>query len=178
MLRVFCLIIPVYIALRILGIVEGDTVESLASNFVDAERIESLSIRLYQEDLFIKKTMQNVWVGWGGYGRGWPVDPETGKNLIQMIDALWLITFNTYGLIGISSLVLGLLLGPWMALRSFRKEEITNIFPVILSLMMILFLVDCLVNGMVNIVYILVSGSILGNFLNQRDCFISTGNLD
>ena len=172
-LRVFCLIIPVYIALRILGIVEGSTVESLASNFVDAERIGSLSIRLYQEDLFIKKTMENVLVGWGGYGRGWPVDLETGKNLIQMIDALWLIVFNTYGLIGISSLVMGLLLGPWMALRSFRKEEMTNIFPAILSLMVILFLIDCLVNGMTNMVYVLISGSVLGTFLHQRDSVVA-----
>lgn len=162
--QMLLLFIPVYIALRISGTLDGATVENFASNFVDADRVSSLSIRLLQEDLFIEKMLHRPLLGWGGFDRSWPIDPDTGMNAIQMIDALWLICVSTYGIFGISFLVSGMLIGPWLALKYLRKitysVEFNHIAPILLSLIVFLFLIDSLVNGMVNSVYILISGAL------------------
>lgn len=162
--RLFLLLVPFYILLRVTGTLEGISIESAARHIFDNERVASLSIRLLQEDLFIMKTMQQPLLGWGGYGRGWPVDPETGQKLVNMVDALWLIVFNTRGWVGLVSFVAGMAMGPWILLRSFRGKVLPTDFsmlgPVLLSFLVILFMIDSLVNGMVNPVYLLISGAL------------------
>jgi hypothetical protein len=156
----------------------GTELESAARHVVDTDRVNSLSIRLLQEDLFIEKTLRQPLLGWGGYGRGWPTDPNTGKKMIQMIDALWLIVFNTRGTLGIVSFITGMLMGPWLVLRHYRKMTLSLDFsmlgPVLLSGLIILFMIDSLFNGMVNPVCILISGALVSwvtfqkTILNER----------
>ena len=164
--RILALIFPCYIFLRVTGYMEASSIVSFVDRFFDAERSGSLGIRLVEEDLFIKKTMEHLVFGWGGFGRGWPVDPETGQLAIEMIDAMWLIVFNSFGLLGIVSLSVGMLSGPWMVLRSFRRQELGNLFaqtgPLLLTLVICVFMIDSLVNSMVNPVYICTSGALLG----------------
>lgn len=163
--RLLLLAFPCYIFLRITGFLDANEIESLASHFFDAERILSLGIRLRQEDLFIVKAVQRFLLGWGGFDRAWPINPETGRKAIEMIDSLWLIAFSTNGLIGLVSLSSGMLLGPWMVLRSLSKQILTVEFsfigPLVLSLVVVLFMIDSLMNGMVNPVYILISGALV-----------------
>ncbi len=169
--RLLLLLLPFYILLRITGGVSGEMVESMAGRAFDADRMSSLAIRLVQEDLFIEKTLERPFLGWGTMGRGWPVGKESGKSAIGMIDALWLIVYNTRGMIGISSLGAMMMLGPWLALRSLKKQKFRVAFiqmgPVLLSLVVILFMIDMLVNGMFNPVYVLISGALLGWYAHQ-----------
>ena len=164
-IRLLLLLIPFYILLRISGGLSGVDVEAMASRVFDAERTGSLTIRLLQEDLFVEKALQRPILGWGGYNRGWPVDEETGKMQIGMIDSLWLITFSSRGFIGIFSMFAMMLIGPWLALQAIQQQKYsTDLFqiePVLLSLIVILFLIDCLMNGMINPVFILVSGALV-----------------
>ncbi len=163
--RLLLLVIPCYILLRITGLMSGTELESAASHVVDKDRVGSFSVRLLQEDLFIEKTLQQPLLGWGGYGRGWPTDPNTGKKMLQMIDAEWLIVFNTRGGVGIVSFITGMLMGPWLVLRHYRKTTLSLDFsmlgPVLLSGLFILFMIDSLFNGMVNPVCILISGALV-----------------
>ena len=168
--RLLLLLIPFYIALRIHGILESGSIESFVASFLDEERSGSLGLRLLQEDLFVKKTLESLLFGWGGYARGWPIDP-TGRLAIQMIDALWLIIFNTNGLFGITNWLATLLIGPWLIFRYLNKN-ILNInfdscYLILLSLIVILFIVDSLVNSMINPVYIMISGSLSGYALRN-----------
>lgn len=171
--RLLLLLIPCYMLLRIAGGLNGAAIEDTVSRIFDEDRTSSLAIRLVQEDLFIDKTLERPLLGWGIIGRGWPRNLETGNETIGMIDALWLIIFNTRGTVGIFSLTAMMLIGPWLALRSQKKEAVDTTFlhmgPVLLSLVVILFLIDTLVNGMLNPVYILVSGALLGWHTHQAN---------
>jgi hypothetical protein len=105
--------------------------------------------------------------GWGGHNRDWPVDPETGKLLIGMVDALSLITFSSSGFFGIVTMVVGMLIGPWTVLRttskeSVKREKVAVAMAVVLSLIVTLFMLDCLVNAMVNPTYIMITGALVG----------------
>ena len=169
--RLLLLLVPCYIVLRVIGSLEGEVIVSMVSHVFDESRTSSLAIRTVQEDLFIEKTLERPLFGWGIIGRGWPVEEESGKKAVRMIDALWLIIFNTRGIIGIFSMTAMMLIGPWLALRSHKKQTLDTTFlhmsPILLSLVVILFLIDSLVNGMLNPIYILVSGALLGWHVNQ-----------
>jgi hypothetical protein len=171
-LLLLLLIVPGYIGFRLLGIIAAEQVETFASHFVDAERIASLSYRLLQEDLFIQRAMERPLFGWGGFSRAWPVDPKTGEQLDVAIDSLWIIALGWRGFLGIGSLIVCMLIGPWAMLRRPAKESNQDctskyIIPLI-SLLVVLFMIDCLFNAMINPIYILCSGALLGTYLYEK----------
>lgn len=156
--------IPSYIALRSTDTIPVERVASVAEWLVDEERVESLSVRLKQENLFSAKAWNKKYFGWGGYERGWPTAPDTGEKLISMVDSLWVNTFSMYGLFGLVSLHLSMLLGPWLTLRaalsqSPQAQEI--VYAPLLSLIVVLFMIDSLFNGMVGPIYIVISGALI-----------------
>lgn len=165
------LLIPLYMATRGTGYITAQDIETMAANLFDAERVSSLAFRLKQEDLFILKSMEKPLFGWSGYGRGWPVDPNTGE-LISIVDSFWIIFLNTYGMFGIISFFSAILLGPFCILR--MKKPVTQslnippMIPVLLSLVVVFFITDSLFNGMENPVYILISGALVGWHLFQK----------
>ena len=166
------MIIPGYIFFRVTNLIPVENIINLFAEIFDAERVGSLAVRLKQEVLFCHKTLERPFLGWGGYGRGWPVHPDTGMRIASRVDALWLIVYNTYGLLGITSLVSSMLIGPWSVLRS-RTENIKiadsfALFPALLSLIVILFLIDCLANAMTNPVYIMISGALVSYYVNKK----------
>ena len=172
-LRLLLLSIPGYIILRSTGLISAFNLEMIASHFFDADRVASFGIRLFQEDLFSIKALERPLLGWGGYGRGWPIDPETGQQMIQMIDALWLITFSTLGYLGIASLVTAILAGPWFVFRAIKRNAeipVSNkTIPASLSIVVILFMLDSLINGMTNPIYIVISGALLSWHISNHD---------
>lgn len=163
-----------YILLRISGLLQGADILAVSGRIFDPERISSLAVRLLQEDLFVEKTMQRFFLGWGGYKRGWPVDEETGRALIGMIDSQWLIAFNIFGFVGLFFMMTMLWMGPAIALKevALDRNDASSLKtePVLLSVMILLFMMDNLVNGMINPAYILVSGALLGWALARRRC--------
>ena len=83
-----------------------------------------------------------------------------------MVDAFWIIALSKTGIIALSCYVLAMLRGPVRALRMFALEPSAEIaestsWLVGLSIVVILFMIDCLFNGMINPIYILISGALL-----------------
>jgi len=175
--KMLLIVVPLYITARLSGIISMESVASLFGKVFDAERIESLSVRLLQEDLFGARAMQRALLGWGGFGRGWPIDPYTGEQLIGMVDSLWILAFSTHGLVGLISMYLSIGLGPWKVLtllkrsRRNRRSEADEPFAIdaiVLSLILCFFLLDSLMNAMASPVYILCSGALVSYYLNRR----------
>lgn len=172
--RLMAILISCYMVLRIMGGIEAAGLQSLVVRVFDAERAASYSIRLVQEDLFIEKTLQRPIFGWGNIARAWPRNEKSEETLIGMIDALWLIIFSVRGAVGLFAMTTMMLIGPWRVFL-FARQETSNVGflrvgPVVLSLVVLLFMLDCLSNGMHNSVYIFVSGSLLGWSLAQERC--------
>ncbi|MFH0974679.1 MAG: hypothetical protein V1874_02730 [Spirochaetota bacterium] len=155
--NILIIIIPVYILLRISGILPADTIIDYLSKIFNAERIESLSTRLQQEELFGIKALERPLLGWGWIERAWPINPLTGQNAISMIDSVYLAVFSVRGYLGLLSLYSVLLLGPWKVMKS----RTASIDAAVISLVLILFIIDTLLNGMINPVFILSSGALI-----------------
>ena len=84
----------------------------------------------------------------------------------MMIDSLWLISLRSNGFVGLVSLFGAMLIGPLLVLRTLKKHEnVTltgvNLSLLLLSIIVILFMIDSLLNGMVNAVYILIAGMLV-----------------
>jgi hypothetical protein len=184
--RLLCLMIPVYMVVRITNLIPIELVQDLASSVFDPERIDSLNWRLLQEDLFGAHSLRRPWFGWGGFGRNWPVDPLTGEHLIQMVDSLWIILFSGSGFVGLGSSYLALGLGPWKVLgfygrlsKEHRKEADGSndpyaMYAVLLCLVVCFFMLDSLLNAMVSPVYILCSGALTTHYLVRKNPELAT----
>lgn len=166
--RWFLLFIPCYFYFRLSNIVTVAQIENLIGQIFDPERVASLAIRLKQENLFGDRALLRPILGWGGYGRGWPVDPDTGAQLIQMVDSFWIIVFSTSGFLGLFSVYSAMGLGPFLVLSSSGRSRNSDsraipdygVDAVVLSLVVTFFLLDSLINAMVSPFYILCAGAL------------------
>ena len=165
-LLLLLLLVPLYIGIRATGILTLTDIQTTADSIFDAERTDSLVVRLSQEVLFAERALKRPLFGWGRASRAWPVDQDTGRELIRMWDSLWIIYFSLYGFFGVYTWVVGMLIGPWIVLWRLNKrgksEETGQATTVpALSVIVIVFMIDSLFNGMVNSVYVLTSGALL-----------------
>lgn len=165
------LFIPFFLVVRITGVVEVSQIKQIAEMMVDAERVQSLVFRLDQEDALRERAKERMFLGWGGYNRGRVVDAEKGTD-INIIDSLWLITYSTFGLLGLASLYGGMLMGPLCVLHLVQikkvKVGLLTVSPIVLALVVILFMIDSLLNSMVMPVYIMVSGALVSFVLQLQ----------
>lgn len=172
LLKLLVVLIPAYLAMRLFGIISANTIEDWAGHFVNADRVESLGWRLLQEDLFSERALMRPVFGWGGYMRGWPIDPETGERVKIMIDSTWLIALSMFGFVGLVSFVMAILNGPWQILRNIKggmaSPDDSTAYPIVLAVIVVLFAIDSLFNGMVNPIYILASGGLVAYIVNQK----------
>jgi len=155
--KLIILAIPIYIILRITAILPSETILYYLSTIFDAHRIESLAVRLFQEELFGRRALESPLWGWGWANRAWPMDPFTGEPAVQMIDSLYLVVFSLKGYIGLVSIYTVLLLGPW----KIMKSSIDSVDAIVLSIIVIFFAIDSLMNGMINPVYFLTAGALI-----------------
>jgi hypothetical protein len=179
------LLLPaIYIAFRLSNILPVSTIETSLAKHFDPERTQSALTRMTEEDLFGARAMLRPLLGWGGYQRGWPLDPGTGQQLVGMIDALWIILFSTYGFLGLSSAFLSLAVGPWAFLRTSTRSRARDIHgaatvPVdgaLISLIVILYMLDDLLNAMQNPVYLLCVGALVSSYPSSPTNDVSNGN--
>ena len=173
--------IPAYIMVRSLNIVSIETIQQLISRIFDDERTNSLLARLIQENLFGKKALERPIFGWGGYNRGWPIDPSTGEPITEVIDSMFVAILSTRGYIGLASMYGSMLIGPILILKSINKNnkktkmkrdtllENYSIDSIVLSLIVIFYVIDSLLNGMFNPVYVLCAGALVSSYETSRE---------
>ncbi|MDC7222448.1 MAG: hypothetical protein PQJ60_01840, partial [Spirochaetales bacterium] len=131
----------------------------LLSNYFSEERMQSLWFRLFQEDLYLQKMANHVLFGWGGWNRSAPIDPRTGRLLI-IRDSMWLGVYSQLGLVGTVSLYGALMAGPHRLLGKKMHKHVTH-STVVMSLIVVLFCLDSLLNSMTNPVYIFGTGALV-----------------
>ncbi len=160
---VLLIVFPLYAFVRMEGSWDAQGVVGLTDDTVGADRGQSLEFRLQNEDLLIVKALERPLVGWGGWGRS-RVHNDYGE-AVTIADGLWIITLGERGLIGLVTLGLIFLLPvvrllvrhgskPWIEPQSAP----TAVAAVIVSL----FTIDCLLNAMINPIYVLLIGGLMG----------------
>ena len=153
---------PIYYLLRITDTWSGNSAVELVRSVLGGDRAWSLEFRFMNEDFFIAKALQRPLFGWGGWGRNFIYD-ETGKRL-TVIDQLTIVAFSSNGYVGLVALTTALLLPPVLFLRRFAVKQWVqaDLAPAVaIAVILNLYLIDCMFNGMLNVIYIIAAGGLL-----------------
>ena len=126
------------------------------------ERSVSLKYRFDMEEILGEKARQRFILGWGDSG-GNRVYNQQGRD-ISVTDSLWIITFGTYGTVGLVSLFSSLLL-PVIVFSVFKYPARTWCNPKVapaaaLGVALTMYVFDCVLNAMTNPIFALIAGGI------------------
>lgn len=147
---------------------QKDEIVEFVSEITNEARAGSLNARFYQEEVLGNMARQKVMFGWGQWG--WDVYEVTGET-IRGYDSFWIITFLHKGAVGLFSVYLAMLLPVvsfWL-----RYPATTWFHPkvapaAVMSVVVLLFMADCLLNAHPTPSYILASGSLAGLMSNAH----------
>jgi hypothetical protein len=151
-------IAPVYMVSRISGWSGGGVVE--VSDAITG-RGNSLAFRMQNEDLLIERALQRPILGWGGWGRNRVFD-ENGRDL-SITDGLWVIVLGQNGIVGLIAFSMLFTLPTIRLVRDancerFLGKELAN--ATALCVIILLYWIDCIPNGMVNPAFTMCVGAL------------------
>ncbi|GAB4377035.1 MAG: hypothetical protein Kow00121_25360 [Elainellaceae cyanobacterium] len=148
-----------------------DQLVSVLSSIFPEDRIQSLEFRFNNEELLADKARERFWFGWAGYGRALVPLDNYGRVTVQ--DSLWIIAFGHNGIVGLISLFTAMLL-PVTALfwsrypaRLWSNPKVAPVAAIAVAVT--LYMVDCILNAMINPIYIFAVGGISGLALKPRE---------
>ena len=157
---------PVYVALRIPKLWSGRQMVDLIEGF-NPERAESLGYRFMCEELLVARALERPVFGWGGWNRSAVYFDDNYRDFDHMVptDGVWIATLGSKGYVGLSLVYLAMGLPTMLFLRRFpvRLWHHPHIAPATLAATLLaLYMIDCLLNGFINIIYITLAGGLIG----------------
>jgi hypothetical protein len=155
-------VVLTYPALRGLGLIPTTDLVARVAEF-NPDRAQSLEYRFNNENRVLAHAESKPWLGWGGWGRFFPHDPETGRTEV-VVDGMWIITIGNYGWLGYAALFGLLALPLWSLWWHGRKANAPPPASVtILALVLAVNLVDLLPNATLVPLTWLIAGALLGH---------------
>ena len=130
---------------------------------INDERAQSLEFRLDNEDLLIAKAMHRPFFGWGGWGRNFVYDESNTGGLPSSTGCGWSL-WELNGCVGLVSMATAMLLPAVLFLKRFPVEQWDDpsLAPaVVIAVIVDLYLLDGLFNGMLNVIYIIAAGGLV-----------------
>lgn len=159
------LMIPVvYVGTRATGYWDGQNLVDVIAEKYSADRAESLRFRFENENMLVAKALERPIFGWGGWGRSRVYDEDSMEDK-SVTDGFWIIALGTRGYFGLVSVTLVLMLPTVLLLvmcpaRFWGNAEYAP--TAVISLIPLLFMIDCLPNAMINQAYIIFAGGASG----------------
>ncbi|MGK7889273.1 MAG: O-antigen ligase family protein [Leptolyngbyaceae cyanobacterium] len=157
------LAIPLYLYSSASGDLQTDQVVEFIAD-INPERAQSFAFRLDQEHVLAEMARERPILGWGGWDRfsiygGWH------NEKISVTDSLWIIAYGNRGAVGLSSLFLFLLMPVLVLLTTYPPATWSDkrVAPVAaLSILILMYTLDSVLNQMYIPIFIIVSGGITG----------------
>jgi hypothetical protein len=151
-----------YLYLAATGQFSSKDVMAFITQIFSEDRANSLKFRFDMEEILGEKARQKFLLGWGDSG-GNRVYNQQGQD-ISITDSLWIITFGTYGTVGLVSLFSSLLL-PVIVFTLFKYPARTWSNPKVapaaaLGVALTMYVFDCVLNAMTNPIFALIAGGI------------------
>ena len=156
------LVPPVYCSVRTANLWSGTQAVQLVRLIASEERTYSFEFRLLNEDLLIAKALQQPFFGWGGWGRNLVYD-DSGR-VLSNIDQLWMVALGSYGIVGLTLFTTALLLPAVLFLNRFSVQQWAEpglASAAVIAVVVDVSLLDGLLNGMINLVYIVAAGGLV-----------------
>jgi hypothetical protein len=165
---------PLYVCVRVQNLWSGAQLVQVARAVFGDERAQSLQDRFHYEDLLITKAVQQPVYGWGGWNRSAVYFDENYRDFDHQVpvDGLWIATFGSKGLVGLSLLYLAMELPVMLFLWRFpaRLWHRPQMAPVTLAATLLgLYMIDCISNGFVNIIYVTLAGALISIMPDQLE---------
>jgi tetratricopeptide (TPR) repeat protein len=157
---------PLYVTVRVTNLWSGKQAVNLAESLVGQARAESLEYRFICENLLITKAVEQPVFGWGGWGRSaayFGANTPWAKRVPT--DGLWIIILGTKGYVGLTLLYLTLSLPAALFVRRFPARQWGDprvAAGSLATVLLILYTVDCLMNGFPNMIYVTLAGGLIG----------------
>jgi tetratricopeptide (TPR) repeat protein len=162
-LAALLLIGPVYVGVRLPNIWSGQQAVDLANALVGPDRAQSLEWRFRCERILGDHGLERPILGWGGYGRNL-VFLDEAKTKVVPPDGLWIGAMTARGYVGLIALYLFLALPALRLVRRFPARLLLDprmAGATLAATLLGLYLVDCLANAFVNIIYITMAGGLM-----------------
>lgn len=158
-----------YAYTRTTGIWDGRNLSSLVAREINPDRAQSLQFRFDNEAILINKALEGTVFGWGGYGRSRVYD-ESGRD-ISVTDGLWIITLGQNGIFGLAALLAAMQAPVFFYLMRIKPEryKLANWgAPTVMAVFLATYMIDSMLNAMINPVYMLFNGGIIGLLLKPE----------
>jgi hypothetical protein len=155
-------IAPGYIVLRTVGGWDARLLRD-TSALMGEDRTGSLDVRLESEDVCWRWVRNRPLFGGGRLEEIMGRDEETNERFIP--DGLWLIAMGKYGLVGLAAMLGVLLVPPALYLARFPVRELLGLElagATALAMVLVLYAMDNLLNAMVNPIFLLGAGGLVG----------------
>jgi hypothetical protein len=164
-LWILILLPPIYVTARYTEIWDGQDLVSLAREFVGPERADSLDFRLKNEYKLLNRAKEQPIFGWGDSGAARLVEGNTRSKIVT--DSTWIITVGNRGLFGLAAFLAALMTPVlrYLGRRPFSAWDAHSPWAApaaVLAVALSLYLLDHMVNAMVNPVFALVAGGLAG----------------
>ena len=149
-----------YVTARGTGLWTGDDFLAPVRS-ISADRADSLETRANSEILISEKARRQPIFGWGGWNRASVFD-ERGRD-VTIFDGMWIIVFSQKGLVGLVSWLLMMFMPALSILSLYPKDRRSPHYAgaVALAVLLALYLLDCLMNAMLNPVFMLAMGGLM-----------------
>ncbi len=168
-LLVLLVIPPSYVGLRQGYGWEGEELIETVEKVFGRARAYSMQVRLDNENMLHERTDQKKWFGWSDVGAFTGNAQRTRLHgddaFVIIVDSMWLIYVGIGGLVGLVAVFALMLLAPFLAWKHLPARHWTHpslSITVALSIMMVLFALDCLLNAFDNPVFIAAGGGVCG----------------
>lgn len=133
------------------------------NQFVPPDRTSSLRFRLKFEDFLMEHDFKKPFFGWGDRGAA-RVKNKKGDD-VAVTDGLWIITLGNYGFVGLTALWATMLLPSFRFLWNYRAslwKQPAYAAAAVSAMILGLYMIDCLTNAMINMIYVLLVGGLAG----------------
>ncbi len=151
-----------------------DQIVSSLRGVLPEDRVQSLEFRFNNEEMLVDKARERIVFGWGGWGRNRVSDYAWDGTLvdISVTDSLWIIAFGSNGLVGLIGLFSSFFLPVIGFVQRYPASLWSNrqVAPAAgLAVILILYMLDCILNAMINPIFVLACGGVAGVALKERE---------
>jgi hypothetical protein len=158
-----------YLYMGVTGTFPNKPIVSALSQVFNEDRVGSVKFRFDNEEVLGARARENMLFGWGGYNRNRVFD-EYGKDT-TVTDSLWIIAFGLNGVFGLASMTAAILVPviSFIVRYPARTWSNPNVAPAAaLAVCIVLYMLDCLLNAMVNPIFMLAAGGLATVALQRR----------
>lgn len=161
----FC-IVPIYAFLQGSNMWPTELSVDFMTGLIGEERAQSLEYRYFNEEYLTERAREQPIFGWAGWDRQ-HVDLGWGNRTIA--DSMWVTFFGKFGAFGLMALIFSILLPPIVFVARYKAYMWSHpkLAPAaVFSVILVLYMLDGLLNNMINPLYMLTAGAMLGAYAN------------